>query len=173
MTTLTVWKGVWRDLRGGVSLWGVLEGGEDGGEVPAVDVLLGREPGALLARLAGQPALEVEELLGEDLVLEEGEPAHVERVDLELEELALLGRQAVHPLLLVELGGEEVRGGGGGAGAGLAGGTGTGGGLRGGKEGHDVAILFGLFGVVPRGLVRRLSLESRHYGCWGRTVRWK
>lgn len=170
MTTLTVWKGVWRDLEGvGVS-WGDLEGGGDAGEVPAVDVFLGREPGALLARLAGEPALEVEELLGEDLVLEEGEPAHVERVDLELEELALLGRQAVHPLLFVELEGGGFRGGGGrGAGAGLAGGTGTSGGLRGGEEGHDVAILFSLFGVVSRGLVRRLSLESRHYGRWSRT----
>lgn len=102
MTTLTVGKGVWRDL------WRIVSrcrGGEDTGRYePAVDVLLGRED--LLARvvLPVEEALEVEEFLGDDLVLEQGQPALVEGADLELEELPLLICERVDPSLLVKLG---------------------------------------------------------------------
>jgi len=105
MTTLTVLKGVCRDL------WVVVSAGEreaGWGGVPAVNVLLGGEPLLPGGGLAVEELLELEELLGGDLVLEMGKPALMQRVDLELEQLALLVGQRLDPFHLVKLGARRL-----------------------------------------------------------------
>ena len=80
------------------------DGVEGKRDIPAVDILLGRKHFLAGGRLAVEKLLELEELLGDELVLEQGQPALVERVNLELEQLPLLGGERGGPFGLVELG---------------------------------------------------------------------
>jgi hypothetical protein len=72
---------------------------------PRVDVGAGREDGGAALDLGLEEAFELQELGGDELVLEVDEPALVERVDLEGEQLLLLVGQGRDPGGLVELGG--------------------------------------------------------------------
>jgi hypothetical protein len=161
MTTLTLLKGQCRDLNGPLrqsSTYhkvGSIEAGIR--YIPRVDILSRREPLLPRVRLALEEALELEELLLQDVVLEQSQPALVQGVDLEGQELALLVRQAGHPLVLVELWRRRlgrVSGG-----AARCGGCG----LRGAEEGHDVAVLLRLLGIRAVGCAAaRLALQGGH-----------
>lgn len=80
------------------------------GKRPGVDIFERGEDGLALLFLLLQEALQVQELGSEDLVLEMGQPALVEGVDFELQEVSLLIRQLGDPFLLVELGRRRWRG---------------------------------------------------------------
>ena len=92
-----------------------------------VYIAFGREDGLLALLLFLKEPLEGEELGLEDLVFEVGEPALVQRVDLELQQVFLLGSETLDPFVLVERFGLGVLG--------LA------------EEGSYAAVGLGLFGV--------------------------
>lgn len=137
---------------GQVRCAGALSSGHD---IPAVDVLGRRKHLLACGRLPVQEPLELEEVLGRYVVFQVGEPAVMQRLDLEAEQLLLLVRQAAEPLLLVEL---DLRLGGGRSGA-----RGRGRGRLGAEKVEDVATRLGFFGLRAR-LGLGLALESRHRG---------
>lgn len=118
---------------------------------PGVDVLEGREDFLALLGFAFQEALEVEKVWACDLIGEVGQPGVVESVDLELEQVLLLGGELGEPGVFVERfrrgrGGRGVRGGLGIDGLGRA------------KEGCNGGVL-GLLGVGG-GLAGGLALDG-------------
>ena len=69
---------------------------------PGVGFFQGREDGLLCLLFLFDEPLQVEELFGHEIILQLGQPALVERINLQLEQLLLLGWQAGNPGILIE-----------------------------------------------------------------------
>ena len=113
-----------------------------GWQVPRVDVPFWRENELFVLLLLLEKLLEFQKVWLDNVVLEIGEPALVQRVDLEFQEVFLLVRECGDPFVFVEFLGCFVFGGA--------------------EEGGYAAVGFGLFGVVAGG-VRGFALEA--HGC--------